>query len=219
MTINGEIKEVIPGQGFHIYVPFENTHVINKQKSKMAEVRICDGRSISPEQRKKAKALINDISTWCGHERDWLQDYFKFNFCMDEGVEMFSLANCEMSIARDFISYLVDFVISHHVPLGVPTGDFVEDWARYIYKCLETRTCAVTGLSGADIHHCTGSRVGIGRDRKKIIHVGLVCIPLAREYHNECHNDEVKFMNRYKLFGIPLDKHLCNTLGMNFEAS
>lgn len=220
MTINGTITQIEPGKGFHVFVPFEKTHILEKQKSTCADVRICDGRCVSPEQTAKAKILTRAISNKTGYSELEIDSMFKRYFCLDNLLpfEYFSLGDCEMSIARDYITFLVDWCLDNDVPILSRTDRFVEDWHRYIYKCIENRLCAVSGRSGADIHHCTGSKVRIGRNRNVIIHEGLVCIPLLREYHNECHNDEVKFMDKYKLFGIPLDKYLCEKLGLNTEA-
>lgn len=218
MTINGNITQIEPGKGFHVFVPFEQTHILEKQDCKYADVRFCDGRCISPEQTAKAKILERSIANHTGYHPFEIDQMFKYEFCMDNGYEYFSLSDCEMSIAREFITFLVDWCLDNRIPVKTRADRFVEDWHRYIYKCIENRLCAVSGRSGADIHHCVGSKVGSGRNRKKIIHEGLVCIPLLREYHNECHNDEIKFMSKYKLFGIQLDSHLCETLGLNFEA-
>lgn len=217
MTINGEIKKIIPQKGAWVFVPMQNTHILKDMSCNMVDVRLCDGRCISPEQTAKAKILTNAIANYTGYHQFEIDQIFKYQFCMDNQIEYFSLADCEMRTAYEYITFLVDWCMDNSVPVKMPTDRFIEDWHRFIYKSIENRLCAVSGLSGAEIHHCTGSRVGMGRDRRKILHEGLICIPLLPQYHDECHRDEVKFMEKYKLFGIELDKHLCECLGWQTE--
>lgn len=82
---------------------------LSQKQVNEVEIRIVDGREISAEQRRKIYAVIRDIAFWCGDNPEWIKEYFKFNFCGEFGIKYFSLADCEKSVARDFISYLIDF--------------------------------------------------------------------------------------------------------------
>lgn len=58
------------------------------------------------------------------------------------------------------------------------------------------------------MHHV--DRVGMGRDRKEIVHLGMLTMPLLPEYHDEAHRIGQKtFDKKYKVFGIRLDEYLC----------
>lgn len=155
---------------------------------------------------------------WSGHDPDYIHAYMKYDFCVQHDIEPFSLADCDMTTARLYITYLIDFCIEHSVPTRKPLCAFCDDIEAYVYQYLAKRSCAVHNCFGADIHHCTGSRVGLGRDRTEIVHVGLVCLPLCRERHNEAHAGEVDFLKKHHLVGLPLDEWLCQRLGLNTEA-
>lgn len=186
--------------------------------AEMVEVRVIDPRDISSDQRRKARALAGEIALWSGHPPDYIHNFMKHDFCVKNDVDWFSLRDCDMTTARLYITYLIDFCIYHGVPTKQPLYAFCDDLEAMVYSSLARRKCAVHNTAGADIHHCTGSRVGMGRDRKTIIHEGLVCLPLCRTCHDECHKSELDFLEKHHLEGLPLDKYLCLKLGMNATA-
>lgn len=179
------------------------------------ELRLCDGRECSADQRAKIFALIRDISEWSGHDREDLRRYFTQNFCEDNDLDYFSLSPrkpniADMTTARDFITYLIEFCFRWNVPTLKPLLDKTEDIFRYLYLCLENRKCAICNAK-ADIHHVDA--VGIGRDRNTIIHVGMRAIALCREHHTEAHNiGKREFFAKYHVYSIPLDPYLCKVL-------
>lgn len=220
MYTTGHLSDIEDNKGFFVYIPFENTGLLEKHNISEVEVRLDDGRRISNKQRRYIYALIRQISNWCGHLPEEMKEYLKFDFELESGCEYFSLSDVDMTTARQFIQYLIEFCVRHGVPFyDTHITDYVEDTAHYIYKCLEYRKCAVHGSERADIHHCIGSRVGMGRDRTQIVHLGLTCLPLCRECHTICHLDEADFLDKHHIFGVELDENLCKTLGMNFKTS
>ena len=72
-------------------------------------------------------------------------------------------------------------------------------------------------IKKAEIHHCEGSTVGMGRNRKTMVHLGLELMPLCREHHGECHNIGQKAFNeKYHLQGIPADEKICKKAGLKY---
>ena len=65
----------------------------------------------------------------------------------------------------------------------------------------------------AEVHHV--DRVGMGRDREAIVHVGLNAIALCRRHHEEAHRREKALFADYHIYGIKLDRHLCKVLSLN----
>lgn len=183
-----------------------------RKKVNTVEIRLDDGRSISAVQRKKTFAIIRDISLWSGHEPEWLRQLMTWNFCGMRGIEYFSLSDVDMSTARQFISYLIDFCFEHNVPTKKPLIEQSDDIGRYLYLCLEHRKCAVCNAP-ADVHHV--DRVGIGRNREKISHLGMRAVALCRIHHQEAHAGEKEFFEKHNIFGIKLDEYLCRILGLN----
>ena len=185
------------------------------------EIILWDGRRISPEQRRKCYALLGEIAEYTDGIRtaetvDEQKRLLKMEFMLKrmEATErrMFSLADCDMSTAREFITYLIDFIIANDIPTRVPLIDNCDDIAAYMYACTMHRKCAVCGKA-ADIHHCEGSRIGAGVDRAKVHQLGRKVLPLCRVHHTELHAmPESEFMKKYHLQKVKLDEVLCKRL-------
>lgn len=185
------------------------------------EIILWDGRRISPEQRRKCYALLGEIAEYTDGIRtaetvDEQKRLLKMEFMLKrmEATErrMFSLADCDMSTAREFITYLIDFIIANDIPTRVPLIDNCDDIAAYMYACTMHRKCAVCGKA-ADIHHCEGSRIGAGVDRAKVHQLGREVLPLCRVHHTELHAmPESEFMKKYHLQKVKLDEVLCKRL-------
>lgn len=188
---------------------------------KKVEIILPDGRRISPEQRRKAYALIGEITEYVDGIRnaDTIEEQkglLKMEFMLRrmEATErrMFSLSDCSVTTAKEFITYLVDFIIANDIPTRVPLIENCDDIQRYIYACLMHRKCAVCGKP-ADIHHCEGSRIGAGVDRTKVHQLGREVLPLCRVHHTELHAmPESEFIAKYHLQKVKLDEVLCKRL-------
>lgn len=185
------------------------------------EIILWDGRRISPEQRRKCYALLGEIAEYTDGIRtaeavDEQKRLLKMEFMLKrmEATErrMFSLSDCDMSTAREFITYLIDFIIANDIPTRVPLIDNCDDIAAYMYACTMHRKCAVCGKA-ADIHHCEGSRIGAGVDRTKVHQLGREVLPLCRVHHTELHAmPESEFIAKYHLEKVKLDEALCKRL-------
>lgn len=188
---------------------------------KRVEIILPDGRRISPEQRRKAYALIGEITEYVDGIRnaDTIEEQkglLKMEFMLRrmEATErrMFSLSDCSVTTAKEFITYLIDFIIANDIPTRVPLIDNCDDIAAYMYTCTMHRKCAVCGRP-ADIHHCEGSRIGAGVDRKKAHQLGREVLPLCRVHHTELHAmPESEFIAKYHLQKVKLDEQLCKRL-------
>lgn len=205
----GYITELKPNQGFSLVVPFEDTYLIDKRQITECAVRIDDGRNISAVQRKHIYATLNDIAKYTGYAPEEAKEIMKYEYISKTGVDYFSLSDCSMTTAKEFLEYLIEFCIEW----GISTSDnLIErspDIARYIYCCLINKTCCITGeKKRIQLHHV--DTVGMGRNRKDIIHSGMRVMPLRADLHSEAHTIGQKtFEKKYKVFGIKLDKELC----------
>lgn len=178
--------------------------------SDMVSVVWQDQRLISPEQRRKAYALMGEISVWSGMRTDEVKLTMKHDF-LNRHIErlhkeLFSLADCDMTTARDFISYLIDFMLEFDVPSRQPLYDLCDDIPRYVYGCMMQKKCAVCGRK-SDLHHV--EKIGMGRDRKEICHIGMQALPLCREHHMEAHqHGDAALMEKYHLESIAIDEKI-----------
>lgn len=180
-------------------------------EAKTVEVRMDDGRRITADQRRKIYATMRDIADWSGDMPDSVKAFFKWSFCGDEEHEDFSLSDVDRETASAFLSYLIDFCIQNGVPCSDPLWDRCEDIDRYMYACVMTRTCCITGRKNAQIHHY--DRVGM-RSRDNICHVGMRVVPLSAELHTMIHfsGGEDEFYAKHHITPIPLTEKMCEYL-------
>ena len=180
--------------------------------AKTVEVRIDDGRSITNDQRRKIYATMRDIADWSGDMPDSIKAFFKWTFCGDNQYEDFSLSDVDRETASEFLTYLIDFCIQNGVPCSDPLWDRCEDIERYMYACVMTRTCCITGRKNAQIHHV--DRVGMGRNRDTICQVGMRVVPLSADLHTMIHisGGEEEFYEKHHIEPIALTEKMCEHL-------
>lgn len=206
-----EIVKCEPGKGFWTYTPFRKTELLNERRIKTATVLV-DGRTISPEQRRHIYATLNDIALWSGFVGEEVKAVMKYEYIARTGAAYFSLSNCDMTTAREFLTFLLDFCVENGCACSSPLIDRAPDIGRYVYACVANRRCCITGQP-ADIHHVDA--VGAGRDREEIIHKGMRVLPLCREKHQEAHTiGRESFLKKYHLTPIVLDSFLCKKLNL-----
>lgn len=186
--------------------------LIIDREARTCEVRIDDGRSITAEQRRKIYATIKDISEWSGDVPEALKIHFKWSFCGDSEHEEFSLSNVDRETASEFLSYLIDFCIQNGVPCSDPLWDRCEDVERYMYSCVMTRTCCITGRKNAHIHHV--ERIGMGGNREQICQVGMLVVPLSPEIHAKIHKSggERQLYKKHHIVPIALTEKMVRHL-------
>lgn len=204
------IKEDKEGTHLHIFIPkkylmYDIERFKQDGTKALAEIRLDDNRRIRNDQRKKYFATLKDIADYTGNILDDMHDYFKFIYCYRNRVESISMSNCSVTEAREMINIIMDFALDNDVPLSDLGLNRTDDIDRYLYKCLMLRKCVIEGTK-AEIHHCTGSRVGMGGNRRKISNKGRKLIALSRKWHAEVHaKGEEEIFNKYKIYGIAID--------------
>lgn len=187
-----------------------------------------DAREISPEQRRKAWALIGEISAAYGYlsegDKKQMNGDMKRKFLLErmdeltaDAIKRFSLSDVDMTTARLYITFLVDFIVEHEIPTRQPLWELAEDVLAYVYACCMSGTCAVCRRKG-ELHHV--DRVGMGRNRDDICHIGMEALPLCREHHMEAHqHGDARFLDKYHLETITIDERIASQhkLGKNKE--
>lgn len=187
-------------------------YLIEKRHIKTVEINITDGRHINTDQRRKIYATIRDISLYTGHDTEELKSIFKADYIAKTGEPWFSLANVDMTTASRFLQHLIDFCLVWGISTNDSYLDRSPDIGRYLYMCIATRTCSICGKK-ADVHHSGEDRVGMGRNRLKISHLGLSAAALCRVHHTEIHTmPEKEFFDKYHIWPIRLDEYLCKQL-------
>jgi len=162
---------------------------ITEKKARYAEIRIDDGRIITSLQRRKAYATIRDISSWTGYLPEEQKEWLKYLYIERTGNPYFSLSDCSMDTAREFINIILDYALEEGIPLSERGIERTDDIGRYLYSCIKNKRCAVCGRPG-EIHHVDA--IGAGRDRRHVDDSGYRKICLCREHHTVAHQRGMK---------------------------
>lgn len=169
-----------------------------------------DKRQISLKQRRKIYALLNSISKGMIITVNRAKDELKKSYCNDKGIDMFSLSNCSVSRANDFIDYLVNFCLAWDVEFASKALDIAKDSYGWELNCLNNHKCAICGqrMQIAHVH-----AIGMGANRQKMKHIGYTVLPLCYNHHHEQHQIGIKtFLSKYMLNGVRVDKDLARRL-------
>nr|DAY39633.1 MAG TPA: Putative HNHc nuclease [Caudoviricetes sp.] len=208
MVLLGDVVEE-RDNGLSIFVPFPHDKKKPEGYQSVVGVELVDKRHISADQRKKAYVLISYIAAWWGYTPlEAMKEMLKLMFIGEAETlrRSFSLSDCDMTTARLFITYLIDFCILHGVDVGEPLYQLSEDIPRYVWACLMNKRCAVCGRK-TELHHVDA--VGMGRNRKEICHVGMRALPLCREHHTEIHAiGREDFLKKYFLEPVRIDERI-----------
>ena len=217
-TVNGKIVGYDERRGeYLIRAPYDDIPTMLKRQHKECLVQLIDSRPLSDKQRRCCYALIGAISDFSGMGKDSTKEYMKLKFMLedldDTADKVFSLSNAPMSYVCAFQRFLVRFIVEWDIPTKFSLLEMVDDVSDYIYACLISKKCVITGRP-ADLHHV--ERVGMGRNREDIIHEGMEVLPLCREMHTEAHTmPDEDFFSKYHLpGGIVADKTICRIYGL-----
>lgn len=197
------IKYRVTQQGTDLIISIRDIKIgdmLQRKHIQRAEIRFDDGRHISIDQRKKAYATIRDISDYTGYLPEEQKEWLKYLHIIRTGDTYFSLKDCSMDTAREFINTMLDFAISEGIPLSEEAIYRTDDIGRYLYYCIIHKKCAICGREG-EIHH--EDAIGMGNNRYKIDDSGYRKICLCRLHHTMAHQmGRDRFRNTYKVYGI-----------------
>lgn len=169
-----------------------------------------DSRARTMEQLRKAWALMGEIAEYQGETKDDVYSEQKTEFTLKHleilQGQLFHLSTATVTTARAFITMLVEIIVEYGIPTREPLYGLCDDIPRYVYACLMNKKCAVCGKK-AELHHV--DQVGMGRNRNEINHLGMMCLPLCRDHHDEAHRiGKAAFLDRYHLEPIPIDDQI-----------
>lgn len=174
--------------------------MLTKKNIKQAEIRFDDGRHISAEQRKKVYATIRDIADYTGYLPEEQKEWLKYLYISKTGCDYFSLSDCTMDTAREFINTILEYALENGIPLSEEAINRTDDIGRYLYFCIKNKKCAICGKDG-EIHH--EDAIGMGNNRNTVDDSGYKKICLCRFHHTQAHQlGVIRFTEMYKVYGI-----------------
>lgn len=200
-----------------IRAPYNDVFTMLKREFRECLVQPIDSRPLSDKQRRMCYSLLREISEYTGQGIEPTKEWMKIKFLTDDleqtADRIFSLSSAPMSLVCAFQRYLIHFVLDWDIPCRFSLLEYVDDIPDYVYHCLVTKKCCICG-SHTDLHHI--ERVGMGRNRKEIIHEGMEVLPLCRTHHGEAHTmPDAEFFDKYHIpGGIEMDKTLCRLYGL-----
>lgn len=188
------------GSDLLLRLPEDVRSLITRQKIRKAEIVLDDGRRITPDQRRKIYATIRDISDYTGDPPEAAKEWQKYRYIEMSGKPYFSLSDCSVTTAREFINSIMDFCLYNGIMLTESGLVRTDDINIYLIQCIIYRRCCICGKP-ADIHHMDA--IGMGNDRRTYDDSQNEIIALCREHHTLAHSlGRQRFMERYKVYGI-----------------
>lgn len=213
----------IKKDGRDIIFRFKDEEIANKFLSTfqlfnqtLVEIQVRDDREISAKQRRFIYAMFNDIAKWSGDAPEYIKQWFKLAYEYWQELDTISLRDVEKSVAAGLITFILDFVADHNVPLSFKPLDALEpeDVAHFEYACLMNKCCVICGKKPSDLHHL--DTIGQGVDRRKTNHLKHRAVQLCREHHQEAHSLGIEtFLQRYHLTGIKIDERIAEAHKLN----
>ena len=181
-----------------------------------------DSRHISDEQRRKAWALMTEIAMYQGQTKEDTYAEQKTAFTVKHleilQGELFRLSTATVTMARAFITMLVEIIIEYGIPTKEPLYGLCDDIPRYVYACAMNKKCCVCGKK-AELHHV--QKVGMGRNRNEVNHLGMLFLPLCggiEGHHEEDHRiGETAFQAKYHIEPIPIDERIAKKYHLKME--
>lgn len=196
-----KVKQDYSGTTLQVIIPQKQLRdMFLEKRIRSAEMRFDDGRSISAEQRKKAYATIRDIADYTGYLPEEQKEWLKYYHIARTGCGYFSLSDCSMDTAREFINTILEYAIENGVQLSDLGLNRTDDIGKYLYYCIKHRKCCICGRDG-EIHHVDA--IGMGNDRRTLDDSGHRKICLCRKHHTIAHQRGMEaFEKMYKVYGI-----------------
>lgn len=200
--MQGNVLKIVPDEDLDV----AKVNRLANGKQLTVELKIADNRKISPEQRKKIFALINDLCSYTGDVPEYWESVFKYQVREMFGVDEFSLSDCSVTVANYMILVVLNFMFEEDIPFKTKTWDSLPDEFPKQMLCLKNKRCVLCGKP-ADIAHYHA--VGAGRNRNKINHVGNYIMTLCRDHHVMQHQIGVKsFFMKYHIKPIKVTEDI-----------
>ena len=183
-------------------------------KQPVVELNVNDGRTITPDQRKKIWALLNDFCRYTGYSLDEAEILFKSLTRSKYNIEPFSLSDCSVTVGNYMILTILEFLFQHDIPFRTKTWDSIPNDFPKQMLCIKNRRCVICGKP-ADRAHVFA--VGMGRNRNKIHNRNNYVMTLCREHHQEQHNgDEMEFIKKYHIKPIKVTEEVAKEIGWKY---
>lgn len=171
-----------------------------QRRVNQVEVGVDDGRGITIAQRRKIYATLRDLAEYTGYTDEAMKEVMKAEHMIRCGCEYFSLSDCSVTTAREYLNTLMEYALKEGVILQESGIERTDDVDTYLIQCIRYRKCCICGRA-AEIHHVDA--IGMGNDRRHYDDSRNRVMALCRNHHSIYHQRGCeRFMNTYKVYGI-----------------
>ncbi|MHA3065616.1 putative HNHc nuclease [Lacticaseibacillus saniviri] len=189
---------------------------LSNGKQPSVSVDVEDGRRISPDQRKKIWALLNDFADYTGYDPLDMEMWTKAYYMAETGSDYFSMSTMSMEQASHYLSYVIDFGFAHDIPWKKKNLDAIPSDYPLMMQCLKHKMCIICGKH-AEIDH--EPPIGAGRNRNDIDNRKYKLMPLCTTHHRIRHGKGIDwFMDFYHIKPVKLDEPTLISLKLNTRA-
>lgn len=215
MQLEGNLISVSNNQ---VIVKLKNTadwQIDELVKSSDVELTVNDNKTITIEQRKKAFAMIHDISEFTGYTLRETEEMMKIRYISNlDNPKFFSLSNCRRDTATDFIEFMINFCLEQSIPFTTKVSDEIQQSYALRCKLVMKRLCFVCGKPNAQLDHV--NTIGMGRNRRHVNQVGYYAWTLCNEHHIAGKHTEgiISFMQKYQIKPVKLNKDMIDKLNL-----
>lgn len=105
------------GLYMQVFIPGSDVKYFCDKNGDECGVWFNDNRTITTEQRKKIYSLLHDMSVYTGYTDEEMKQTMKNLYVVEKGMDEFSLRNCSLGNASEFIDFLIDFCFKENIAL------------------------------------------------------------------------------------------------------
>mgnify|MGYP002511391877 CR=1 FL=1 len=168
-----------------------------KRKVQQVEMGVDDGRRITIVQRRKIYATLRDIAEYTGYTDEAIKEVMKAEHMLRCGCGYFSLSDCSVTTAREYINTLMEYALKEGVILREVGIQRTDDIDTYLIQCIRYHKCCICGRA-AETHHVDA--IGMGNNRRYYDDSQSRIMALCRIHHTIYHQRGCnRFMDAYKV--------------------
>ena len=180
-------------------------------------IKVIPVKKLSQAQNGLIHVLLKQFGDDIGYTLIEIKELMKEQFAIATDRLDFSTAKCDMETANEFISFIIEqaldlginlYILGKHDKRYKHILEIDNITQRYVIACLKSRTCAICGRKGADLHHWKTIASAAGAYENDD---GLKTpfMSLCRIHHNEFHEKGQKeFEEKYHIEGVWLNPQL-----------
>ena len=214
------LAKIIKHDGNKMTIEFDNElnaeylNLLARDGENYVQVKLIDNDPITVKQNALSHVLIRDIAIWQGDVPKYVEGFLKYDYTW-QTAEKFSHTTATKDEARQWIDYLIEFVVRWNIPLKKRYEYLTQNNSFFYYSC-KYRKCCICGKPHAQIHHVQA--VG-NRGRKQTDHRLFPFASLCWKHHNEAHQiGQSEFLELHDIIPVYLDREALIKIGIMSNA-